>query len=448
MIERFNLGGIGWETRLQPREAVIRASLGTGQATFWILAILLALAGGGTAIVLTRWTSNLLTRFRAQGESLRETQEQLDEAMGQLQQAEKMTAMGELVAGVAHEINNPLASIMGYTQLLQARELPDDVRRRLELVHSEAERMARIVRNLLAFARKQPPEKKYLGLNGIIEKTLELKAYPFRIGQVRVEKDLSPHLPRTLLDFTQIQQVFLNLLNNAEQAMVEHPGERILRISTREANGRITAEISDTGPGIAPQCQPRIFEPFFTTKKAGQGTGLGLSLCYGIIQEHQGTIRLESRPGKGATFIIELPVLQPADDEEALSGRSSHPERGLEILVIDPEPGLVRFLVDLLSSRGHRVDTASDMPEALRKLESNGHDLIISEVRIPQGTGSMILEAVAEKNPELARRMIFTSGEGSSEEVRRLTRERGNPVILKPFRIEDVDQAIASVLRN
>ncbi|MBI4240550.1 MAG: response regulator, partial [Candidatus Rokubacteria bacterium] len=331
---------------------------------------------------------------------LNETRERLDSATQKLLQAEKMTALGELVAGVAHEINNPLSSIMGYAQLLLGKDLPAEVRRRLETMLSEADRVARIVKNLLTFARKHPPEKNYLGLNGVIEKTLELKAYHFRVSQIRLEKNLAPDLPLTMLDFHQIQQVLFNLLNNAEQAIVEAARGGTIRVSTRLVGDRIEARVADDGPGIPRDIQARVFEPFFTTKKEGKGTGLGLSLCYGIVQEHGGGIRLESQPGKGTTFVIDLPVVRedPAPVEEAPRATPGAVPR-LRVLVIDDEQSVQDFLVALLRERGHKVDTATDVPEALRKIAANGHDLIISDMKMPHGTGRDIYMATLEKSP-------------------------------------------------
>ena len=380
---------------------------------------------------------------------LRETREQLDRATQQLLQAEKMTALGELVAGVAHEVNNPLASIMGYTQLILMRELTADVRRRLETVFSEAERAGRIVRSLLTFARKQPPERKYLGLNGIIEKTLELKAYSLRRQKIEVEMATAPDLPMTMLDFQQIQQVLLNLLNNAEQAMSEAGRGENIRIRTARQGKLIEMRISDDGPGIPLDIQARIFEPFFTTKKEGKGTGLGLSLCYGIIQEHGGTIRVESAPGQGTTFVVELPIV-----EETEPPGSADPEAppeldpSLRVLVVDGEPNVQNMLADLLGGKGFKVDTASDVPEALRKIETNGHNLIITDMSMPRGTGKDVYQAVLAKSSSLARRVIFTTGMGVSAETQSFVRETGNEIILKPFKIEEIERAIAAAMRN
>ncbi|HEU4400787.1 MAG TPA: ATP-binding protein [Candidatus Polarisedimenticolia bacterium] len=449
VVEHFSLGGSTWEMRVKPREKVVLEQLHSGQAAFWVLGGLLALGVGCLASAGTFWASAITARLRSQGAALHQTREQLDGAMRQLLQAEKLTALGELVAGVAHEINNPLSTIMGWSQLLMAKEIPPEIKRRLETIHSEAERMAKIVSNLLTFARKHPPEKRYLGLNGIIEKTLEVKAYHFRVSQITVEKDLDPDLPKTMLDFHQIEQVLLNLFNNAEQAMLEAGRGGTLRLTTRRTGDRIEARVSDDGPGVPQAIQNRIFEPFFTTKKEGKGTGLGLSLCYGIIQEHGGTIRVESRLGEGATFSIELPIIQDsaAASEEA-SPRPSSSAPSLRILVIDDEPALQAFLVSLLRSRGHSVDTAADVPEGIRKIAANGHDLIISDMRMPHGSGKDIYKAVMEKNPRLARRIIFTTGDGASAETKRFLKEAGNEIVLKPFKIEQIDGAIAHTMKN
>jgi len=286
---------------------VVIDRLRSGRAGFWTIGILLALlagAGGGAAV---HYASSLALRVRTQDEALRQARQHLDGAKQQLIQAEKLSALGELVAGVAHELNNPLAAVMGYVQLLLTRELPTDVTRRLETVSTEAERMARIVKNLLTFARKHPPEKRYLGLNGIIEKTLELKAYHFRVNHIEVETALAPALPMTMIDFHQVQQVLINLLNNSEQAMSERGKDGRIRIQTRASEGRIEARITDTGPGIGPDAQRHIFEPFFTTKKEGKGTGLGLSITQKIIEEHHGKISARNRPGGGAIFSFTLP---------------------------------------------------------------------------------------------------------------------------------------------
>jgi signal transduction histidine kinase/CheY-like chemotaxis protein len=449
-VEKIRFGGRIWELRVQPRPEVARSRMQSGQAILWtfgsLLSVVIACAAGAAAYC----GLGTAQKLRTQDAALQATRQRLDSAMGQLLQSEKMTALGELVAGVAHEVNNPLASILGYGQLLSARDLAPDARRYVDTICSEADRAGKIVRNLLTFARKHPPEKKYLGLNGIVEKTLELKAYHFRSSQIEVDKDLAADLPLTMLDFHQIQQVILNLLNNAEQAMGESGRGGRIHVSTRAAGDRLELRVSDTGPGIPPEIQDRIFEPFFTTKKEGKGTGLGLSLCYGIVQEHGGTIAIENGPEKGATFLVRLPVLEepPALPLGNAEGPAGKPASGLRLLVIDDEPSIQNFLVDLLRSRGHAVDTASDVPEAIRKIERNGHDVIISDMKMPRGTGKDIYAAAARRSPLLARRIIFTTGDGASAATQQFVRETGNEVLLKPCRIEEIEQAIARATRG
>jgi signal transduction histidine kinase/ActR/RegA family two-component response regulator len=446
-VQKLDVGGSTWELRVQPSGLVARRALGTGQGALWLLGGLFALVAGCLTCFSWHWITDFIARARSQGAALRQTREKLDGAMRQLVQAEKMTALGELVAGVAHEINNPLSTVMGYSQLLMRKEIPQDVRSRLDLIHSEAERMARIVKNLLAFARKQPPEKHLLGLNGVIEKTLDLKAYHFRVSQIRVVRDLAPDLPMTLLDFHQVQQVFLNLLNNAEQAMVEARKGGTIRLITRQEGDRIEARISDDGPGIPADVLPRVFEPFFTTKQEGKGTGLGLSLCYGVIHEHGGTIRAESAPGEGASFVLDFPILA-AEEHPSGTPEASRPSEvsGLRILVIDDELGVQTFLVDLLRSQKHRADTAGDVPEALRKIAQNDYDLIISDMKMPHGSGRDVYEAVLARDPSRARRIIFTTGDGASLESRRFLEGTGNEIVLKPFQLASMEAAIARAI--
>ena len=442
----FSLGGAQWEVRLTPRLPIVEDRLRSGRAGFWTLGLLFALTVGGAVGTAAYFAFGLALRARTQDEALRQANKRFDGAMQQLIQAEKLSALGELVAGVAHEINNPLASIMGYLQLLLARDLPSEVKRRLETVYAEAERMARIIKNLLTFGRKHPPEKRYLGLNGIVEKTLELKAYHFKVNQIRVETDLAPGLPMTMLDFHQVQQVLINLFNNAEQAMAEQGRSGTLRLKTGVVGGRIELRVSDTGPGIPPEVKPHIFEPFYTTKKEGKGTGLGLSLCYGIMQEHSGWIRADSRPGHGATFVLDFPIVQPPAAAPDASGAAAERKPALRVLIVDGEQGISDFLVELLTARGHRVDTASDVPEALQKIARTELDLIISDMRLPQGGGRDIHRAAALKEPRLSGRIVFTTGDGTSEDTLRFVQETGTQMVVKPCTVGEIERAIARAI--
>jgi signal transduction histidine kinase/ActR/RegA family two-component response regulator len=446
--EQFEFGGASWEVAIRPQEWVVHDRLEAGRPMFWIMVVLLAASGALAALGMHR-AMRMSSFVRSQGAALKEAKSRFDDTREQLIQAEKMTALGQLVAGVAHEINNPLTGIIGYSQLLIKQEFPPSARKKLLTISREAERMSKIVKNLLSFARRHEPDKKILNLNAVIEDTIGLKAYHLRTKQIQILKELDPALPATLLDLHQMQQVLINLLNNAEQAMVEAGRGWTIRLITRAIDGKIELRVSDDGPGISPENQKRIFEPFFTTKTEGSGTGLGLSVCYGIVEEHGGTIKVESAPAEGATFIVELPIQGanlPAASEERRS--SKRPAPRMKVLVVDDEVSVQDFLAEMLALGGHNVDTASDVPEAIRKVAGGNHDLIITDLMMPQGTGLDIYEAVLRSRPGLARRMVFITGHVAKDEMIELLRKTGNEVILKPCTIDDIQEAIARAARN
>ena len=241
--------------------------------------------------------------------SLVERQQELEEAQAQHARATKLAAMGELVASVAHELNNPLTGIAGLSQLLLRRDLEPKARFEAEMIHEEANRSARIVQNLLSYARARQSEKAFVSINAAVEGALELRRYHLMVNNVTVSLELMSSLPRTMADPHKLQQVVLNLISNAEQAMLEANDGGHLILRTRTAKGHIRLSIIDDGPGIPAYLIEKVFDPFFTTKSEGQGTGLGLSICYSIVQEHGGTMRILSEEGKGTEFLIDLPIL-------------------------------------------------------------------------------------------------------------------------------------------
>jgi len=246
-----------------------------------------------------------LRRRVAELESLEAEQIRTEE---QLIIADRLASIGELASGIAHELNNPLTSVIGFSQLLLGKDVPDEVKEDVEIIYSEARRAADVMKNLLAFARKHSPEKQLININGVIEKVLALRAYEHKVENIQVVSRLAPDLPLTMADCFQLQQVFLNIVINAEHFMRRESRRGTLTITTRRTGGIIRASFTDDGPGIVRENLGRLFEPFFTTKEVGEGTGLGLSICHGIITEHGGRIYAESEPGKGATFVVELPV--------------------------------------------------------------------------------------------------------------------------------------------
>jgi len=227
----------------------------------------------------------------------------------QLLITDRLASVGELAAGIAHELNNPLTSVIGFSQLLLDRDVSDDIKEDIEVVHSEAQRAADVVKNLLTFARKHTPVKQMMNINSIIERVLELRVYDQRVSNIQVITKFAPDLPETMADYFQLQQVFLNIVINAEYFMTEAHQGGILTITTEKVGDIIKVSFTDDGPGIAKENLVRLFDPFFTTKKIGKGTGLGLSISHGMITEHGGRIYAESELGKGATFIVELPIV-------------------------------------------------------------------------------------------------------------------------------------------
>ena len=257
----------------------------------------------------------LATAFNQMTENIKISREQLEKTVDtlkstqhQLIQSEKLSGIGEFVAGVAHELNNPLTSVMGFSELLQQGDMPEQQRRYLDVIFKSSKRCQKIVQSLLSFARRHAPERKVVCVNEIVESAVEILQYQMRTSNIEVLTQLDPRLPATEVDSHQMQQVFLNIINNARQAMEGQPAKGRLRVSTESSASRVRIIFQDNGPGIAPENLKRIFNPFFTTKEVGKGTGLGLSLCYGIVSEHGGTITPSSELGEGATFVIELPM--------------------------------------------------------------------------------------------------------------------------------------------
>jgi two-component system NtrC family sensor kinase len=235
---------------------------------------------------------------------------------GQLILTDRLASVGELASGIAHELNNPLTSVIGFSQLLLRSNVPEDVREDIRIVYNEARRAADVIKNLLTFARKHAPVKQLINLNKVIEKVLELRAYEQKVNNIKVSTYFCPDLPPIMSDFFQLQQVFLNLIINAEYFMIETNNGGNLDITTERIGDAVRASIADSGPGITQENMKHLFNPFFTTKEVGKGTGLGLSICHGIISEHQGKIYCESESGRGTTFIVELPVINEVREDE------------------------------------------------------------------------------------------------------------------------------------
>jgi PAS domain S-box-containing protein len=357
----------------------------------------------------------------------------------QLLQQEKLAAVGQLVSGVAHELNNPLASVMAFAQLLLAapEDAPHD-RRALDAINHEAKRAAKIVSNLLTFARQHQPERTIADLNRVVEDTLELRRYALRIAQVDIEARLDPDLPITWADPFQLQQVVLNLVTNAEQALASWDGDRRIVVSTARMGKELVIRVSDSGPGIAPENLPRIFNPFFTTKPVGEGTGLGLSISDGILREHGGRIRVESQPACGATFILELPLVAPPLTEPEVEPEPSVPAtQRRRLLVVDDEPTIRLAIAKYFRSLGHAVDAVGTAREALARAADAQYDGVMLDLRLPDRPGDEILTEL-RCLPTAPHRIVFITGDTQSETARRTLAATGCVTVSKPFLLDEL----------
>ena len=369
----------------------------------------------------------------------------------QLIQSEKMSAIGQLVSGVAHELNNPLAGISAFAQLLLAeKRFPPDQRTAAETIYSEARRASRIVQNLLTFARQHKAEKGPTAINQVLDDTLELRGYELRVRGIDVRREYDESLPDTMGDAHQLQQVFLNLITNAEQAMERSDGHHHrLTVRTRRAGDAIRIEIEDTGGGIPPNLVERIFNPFFTTKPTGSGTGLGLSISLGIVREHEGRIWAENAQQSGARFVVELPILEPRTSGEFPALAAVHPVGdNLRILVVDDEASVRVSLQRYLASRGHEVETTASGLDALARLRATAYDAVIVDMRMPDLSGEQLFERLRGDDPAHAERVIFTTGDLVSDQMRRFLDGSGRPCVPKPFEFASFDQALPAARRR
>ena len=382
--------------------------------------------------------SVLYQETRQAYENLRRTQEQL-------LHSEKMAAVGQLISGVAHELNNPLTAILGYSQLLlSSGQMPPQGMEYSDKLYKQAQRTHRIVQNLLSFARQHKPERVAVQLNQILEDTLALRDYDLRLNNIRVHYDLAPDLPMTAADPHQLQQVFLNLVNNAVDAMLEQSSEGDLWVSTRAEEDRLIIEFRDSGPGV--KDASRVFDPFYTTKPVGKGTGLGLSICYGIVSEHGGSIRVVNTEPSGACFTIELPHQRAVTPRDVLPGSGNVGVRGGRILLIDYDVSVLEAVEAILREGNHAVCAAASFAEAERLLGKNEFDLVVADAEVRAGGNGEPLQAwLLANRPALASRLIWMRASALPETAGEYT-ENSLPVLQKPFKAADLLGAVESVL--
>src|SRR5215813_3595193 len=366
-------------------------------------------------------------------------------------QREKLAAMGSLLASVAHELNNPLSIILLHTDLLQAEAGSGPLGEYAAEITQAATRCERLVRQFLTLARQHAPERAVVDLNALLSETMDLLAPSLRVDTITVNLHLGAELPRLWADAHQLRQVVVNLITNAQQALREVAAPRQLTLTTGvdAAQTHVTLEIADTGLGMSLDVQTRIFEPFFTTKPPGVGTGLGLPLCQGIIEDHGGTLRCTSQVGQGTTFQVELPVGVIPETPQAStdSGTVPSPVPSSTILLVDDEPSMTNTLTRLLRRDGHTVDAVTNGRLALMKLQERAYDVILSDLRMPELDGFGLYRALATRYPQLCRRFIFLTGDTLNPDTHALSVQHGVPQLFKPYTAAELRRVIHQVLQ-
>ncbi|OGN91238.1 MAG: hypothetical protein A2Z70_01800, partial [Chloroflexi bacterium RBG_13_48_17] len=378
---------------------------------------------------------------------------QAEEEKRQMEQkaqlASRLASVGELASGVAHEINNPLTGVIGYAHLLLDRnDIPEDIKHDLEIISEGGQRVAGIVKKLLTFARQHKPEQKLVNINEIISTTLDLRAYELASNNIKVDFQPARDLPMTVVDPGQLQQVFLNLIINAETEMKLAHGKGKLSIKIEHTDNIIRISFKDNGPGIAKENLEKIFNPFFTTREVGQGTGLGLNLCHGIITEHKGRIWAESKLGKGATFFVELPIVTECRQSVLLKPPAKEPEKvtKAKILVIDDEL-LVRELASrVLSEEGHEVEAVDNAEDALKRIKNKRYSRILLDIKMPGMGGINLYKQLQEIAPSLKKRVVFITGDVMGKNTTDFIAKTKAPYITKPFDAEQLKTEINRIL--
>jgi PAS domain S-box-containing protein len=364
------------------------------------------------------------------------------------QLASRLSTVGQMAAGICHEINNPLTTVIGYSDMLANKDFPEDVKQQMGYIREGGRRIADIVKQLLAFARNMRPTRTLVDINDIIGKTLRLREYQLGIANIKVVTKLTADLPYTLADPGQLQQVFLNLVLNAETEMKLAHGQGTLLVKTDCTDDTIVISFKDDGPGISPKNLSNIFDPFFTTRKVGEGTGLGLSVCHGIVSEHNGRIYVRSKPGKGATFVVELPVVTEASsvempvaaDEE---GEKVTTHRGT-ILIVDDDTLLLQFLEETLIAKGHTVDAVNNAQDARAAFKNKKYDLILMDILMPDESGIELYKKFQRMDKSIGNRVLVITGDSLGKPTRTFLQKTKVPYIEKPF---DADMLIAKIDR-
>jgi signal transduction histidine kinase len=382
---------------------------------------------------------------------LRKRQEETRDIQYQHAQAERLAALDQALSGAAHELNNPLQIILACAERLAERRLDERTRRDFDAIHSAAERAARIVRILLMKARKGQTTRTTVDLNEILRETLVIRLHDQRAANVVILEALAAGLPPIFADPHQIQQILLNLIINAEQAMLDAHGRGTLILRSWHDPDRdaVILEVNDDGPGVPEETQPKIFDPLFTTKAVGKGTGLGLFMSYGIAQEHGGRLTVKSPEGEGASFFLELPVsgANVRVPEPVRAAPLPDVPAGTRALVIEDEKALNEAVAAALADEGFEVDRAANGEEALSRLAERPYDLVICDLKMPKMNGMAFFREVSAHMPQIARRIVFVTGDVAGTEAERFLEDSGCRWVPKPFRLRDLVRVARETLQ-
>lgn len=363
-----------------------------------------------------------------------EMQAELENQREIAHQNEKLSALGELLAGVAHELNNPLSVVVGYSIMLQDRLDDPELKKRVERIGQSAEQCARIVKTFLAMARQKPAKLERCSLNELVRTAMDVAGYGLKANGAKVTMDLDPDLPPVTADGDQMAQVFTNLIANAEHAIAPmgEQGSLILRSFFDPKLNRVTVEISDNGHGIPKDIEARIFEPFFTTKDVGVGTGVGLAFCHRIVEAHGGRLSTKPTPGGGARFIVRLKQAEQTSESSAETVEAAATGGGRRVLVVDDEIDVTRMIRDMLEEHGYTVETENDPRLAVKRLETENFDAILSDIKMPGLNGEAFLNRIRAVSPVHSGRIAFVSGDVMSPQVADFLQKSAIPFLEKP----------------
>jgi len=366
-----------------------------------------------------------------------------------MRETSRLASIGELAAGVAHELNNPLTSVTGFSELLLDEDDPKRIHDYLKRVNTEAQRAAKIVQGLLSFARPRELEMSEVDLRRVVNRVIDLKAYDLRTANIELEIDLPQDAAVTMADEHLLAQVLLNIVTNAEQVLNELKDGRKIAIWMSGESDYFTISVSDNGRGIAPDVVNRVFDPFFTTKEVGKGTGLGLSMAYGIVRQHDGEISVESRLGGGTSFHIKIPVRLEGDGAQSDTGQTpaqSEADGGSgRVLAVDDEPHIRELILAALSRQGYRVDIARNSQEALILMQDSTYDCIVLDLKMPGMNGEDLFGMISRDRPDLAQRVLFMTGDSVSQRTNDFLTGTGQPWLSKPVLLQELISEVAMV---